>query len=96
MPTIEPELRYRDLEQRLAETSITNDPVPSGQSLTITRLGGVDETLQLSSTYLVGRPGRTYRLVPRNYVVNPKFDDDLVGWTQVPSMGSIEVISVYE
>ena len=77
---LEPELRFRDMEQRLAEGSITAEPAPIDQAFPDSRLVTVNEKIQLLDSYAEHPLGEQYLIVNRNHLTNPNFRENLTNW----------------
>ena len=92
MPSLDPEVRFRDMEHRLAEPTITSEPPPLG--ITLTRFLSPSESLPIAE--VVGSVGRgpVYRLGAGNRLRNPVFRADLDGWTLSAGGGVIEQSTV--
>ena len=79
MPRIEAEIRSRDLEQMIAEPTITEEPAPIGIGITITRLLSQTDRLTLSDefNYLLINSSPAFYVVPRNLLENSNFEDTI-------------------
>ena len=79
MPRVEAEIRSRDLEQMIAEPTITEEPAPIGIGITITRLLSQTDRLTFSDQFnysLLDPPTNSY-VVPRNLLENSNFEDTI-------------------
>lgn len=84
---LEPELRFRDMEQRLAEPTITVEPPPG--EIDLTRIASVEESVGLGEELYVRGIGLRYRASPRNLLQNPLFSEQLQGW-EASGIGRVE------
>ena len=92
MPRVESELRSRDLEQMLAELTITEEPVPIGTGSRLPRLAGQRDTLALTEVWDTRAQRAGYVALPTNELSNPLFGTSLAGWdTAVASEHTGEV-----
>ena len=77
---LESEVRFRDIEQRLAEPSITADPAPVEIDFQASRLVAQSDVLMLADRAAFALRGPVYRAVSSNRVVNARAFPNLVGW----------------
>ena len=91
---IDPEVRFRDLEHRLAEPSITAEPAPLEQDLQLTRLSTRSDVLSMVEQVDQTDLGPTYRLVSANRLTNPTMALDLTGWMVDDANGVVEQVTV--
>lgn len=89
MPRVESELRSRDLEQMLAEMTITEEPAPVGVGTALTQLAAAAdrlvlvERLEVTGALVVSR----YYAVPVNRLINSLFGEGLASWVSSPAGG---------
>ena len=81
MPRVESELRSRDLEQMIAEPTITEEPIPIGAGVALSRFLTQSDILDLSDEFSSVSSTSRYYAVPLNLVINGDFKDDLNEWT---------------
>ena len=77
------EPRFFDMAQRLAERDITAEPPPDAQSLAEPDVLTVSDSFSVTEMYRITELGPRYRVVARNVLQNPNFEEGLTGWSVV-------------